>query len=103
MSHLVHIGIVDLNLLPSHFEVVLFHGLIDVLCILKLHVGEITPDVPLTAPNLNDLAAVFEKLLELLFLRLFLCPPDPHSAATLWLWSPMRASVAPVAPTTARQ
>mmetsp|Transcript_54924 Transcript_54924/g.97899 ORF Transcript_54924/g.97899 Transcript_54924/m.97899 type:complete len:268 (+) Transcript_54924:571-1374(+) len=88
VGHLVHVCVVDLYLDTRKVLALLFHRLINIVRVLELHVCEVSPDMAITAADLDDFAAIFEEILKILFLRFLVNPADPNRLAALrFLWT----------------
>jgi len=98
VGHFVHVSVVDLYFDTHELFILLPHGLIDVVCVIELHMSKVTPDVAIAAANLDDFAAIFEELLELLFLWFLFHPAHPNRPAALrllWTASPSEVVTRP--------
>lgn len=88
-GNLVHIGIVYLDFYTHKLITLLFHGFIDHSGVLKLHMCEVAPHMPVTASHLYDFATVLEKVLQLLLFWFLVNPANPNGLAAFWLLWPV--------------
>mmetsp|Transcript_65856 Transcript_65856/g.157327 ORF Transcript_65856/g.157327 Transcript_65856/m.157327 type:complete len:707 (-) Transcript_65856:116-2236(-) len=97
VGHLVHVGIVYLDLDSHEVVALLLHRFVHVPRVLKLHMREVTTHVTFTASDLHDLAAVLKEVLKLLLLGLLVHPTDPDGFTTFRLLWSVRSSATPSA------
>jgi len=90
VSYLIHVSVVYLDFHTHEFLILLLHCFVDHSSVFKLDMCEISSNMPVTTSHLNNVAAVFEEVLQLLLIWLFVNPAHPNSLATLRLLWPVR-------------